>query len=89
MFEKEKEVVWLSVSQALKKSKIVLTQYVAIGSAAIAQYGQPLIDTINSNQEHIQLILDPKYFGAISILCGILTIYLKFTTKSLVGKEAQ
>ena len=87
--KEQKELVVVSVSQALKKSREILTQYVAIASAFLTQYGNDILNAFNENSPQIQSTL-PKVFGVLSFACAVLTIYLKLTTKSVVvGKNAE
>lgn len=87
MFNKEKEVIFLTLAESLRKSKIIITQYVSIGAGFLQTFGDQITDAFYSNSAQLQSMIDSKVFAIISISCAILTIYLKFTSKSLVGKE--
>lgn len=87
--KEQKELVTISVTQALKKSREVITQYVAMGSAFLTQYGNDILSAFNQNSPQIESVV-PKMFGVLSVACAILAIYLKLTTKSVVvGKDAE
>lgn len=92
MFDKlkeQKELYTITIGKALTRSREILTQYVAMGSAFLTQYGNQILDAFNVNSPQIQTTL-PKFFGVLSGLCALLAIYLKLTTKSVVvSKNAE
>lgn len=69
------------------KSKIVITQYVAIITTFLQVYGNEILSTFNENSTTIQNMLNSKMFSIITVACGLLTIYLRFTSKNVINKE--
>lgn len=89
LIKKEKDVIFYSAKQSLIKSKIIITQYVSIIAGLLQQYGPSVLSVFAENSAELQLLVDMKMFGAISVICAILTIYLKLTSKTLVGQPKE
>lgn len=77
-----------SVKDIFTKSRTMLMQFLSIVGGIFAFYGEQLIKIFNDNSSQVQVLLDPKYFALLSILCGILTAYFKYKTeKERLEKE--
>lgn len=78
-----------SVKDIFTKSKTIIMQYLSIVSGIFTVYGQQLINIFNDNSSQVQVILDPKYFALISIICGILTTYFKYQKEKTILNEVK
>lgn len=83
------EVKEISIREALIKSRTVICGYLTIGITIFKEYGQDIISQLTTYLPQMREFLNPQFFGAITILTTLGTIYFYIISNKVVkkGKE--
>lgn len=85
--EQKIETKYISIKQALVKSRTVLCAYLAGATSYLSTNGSDLLKQLSDSLPQLQSVLDVKVFGWISFVATVGTIYFKIKSKSIVGKQ--
>lgn len=85
--EQNIETKYISIKQALVKSRTVLCAYLAGATSYLSTNGSELLKQLSDSLPQLQSVLDVKVFGWVSFIATIGTIYFKIKSTSIVGKK--
>lgn len=80
----KKDVIHVSLKEALLKSKTVISAYVGISFDLFNRYGQDTITQLSATLPQIREFLNPSVFSFISVVSSIATIYFYLVSNKVV-----
>lgn len=86
-FAPKKDVVHVSIKEALLKSRTVISAYVGIASDLFNRYGQDTISQLSTTLPSLREFLNPSVFGFISVVSSIATIYFYLVSNKVVKND--
>lgn len=86
-FRPKKEVVHISIKEALLKSRTVISAYIGIGADLFNRYGQDTINQLSTVLPQIREFLNPSVFGFISVVSSLATIYFYLVSNKVVKND--